>query len=407
MKVITKVVIDMNTMETLEEESYEYEGPVAQCGGSGGGSSSISYPAAMEQTLMNWAVGAPVWPGGIDLTLSIVEALNTAQAANNPYYSAIAFNPNTIIAAISAKESVMLSPAAVDVADYDFMATAKWVAALALRDTYFDALVLEAVTLDAATDIATDFEVPTPAAEAEIATSVAAHGAILDDQVNNEVLPEFQSGMRDINAIVGNSAYVNGEAILWAMRDRDLSDYQGKLRSSAFLQKDSILANNTDRKNILIGEAHIAHDRLDVQNKADRNLLIAREIETNNRATVEIVRGDLEAKGSIADQMNSYIHTYTDLKRIEYVMNKEYVDRNLEIDVSDARWDLSLYQQAANLLASISGGTAVPLPEKPDPGQSALGGAMAGAAIGTRIKPGWGTAIGAAVGAVAGYAAAR
>lgn len=37
MKVYTHLVIDMNTDEILHEESYNYEGPVAQCFGGGGG----------------------------------------------------------------------------------------------------------------------------------------------------------------------------------------------------------------------------------------------------------------------------------------------------------------------------------------------------------------------------------
>jgi hypothetical protein len=37
MKVYTHLVIDMNTDEVLHEESYNYEGPVAQCFGGGGG----------------------------------------------------------------------------------------------------------------------------------------------------------------------------------------------------------------------------------------------------------------------------------------------------------------------------------------------------------------------------------
>ena len=37
MKIYTKLVIDMTTDEILEEESFEYSGPVAQCGSSGGG----------------------------------------------------------------------------------------------------------------------------------------------------------------------------------------------------------------------------------------------------------------------------------------------------------------------------------------------------------------------------------
>ena len=41
MKVYTKVVIDMATMETEYEESYEYEGDVALCKGGGGGTTKV------------------------------------------------------------------------------------------------------------------------------------------------------------------------------------------------------------------------------------------------------------------------------------------------------------------------------------------------------------------------------
>ena len=44
MKIYTKLVIDMITDKILEEESFEYSGPVAQCGSSGGGGGS-STPA--------------------------------------------------------------------------------------------------------------------------------------------------------------------------------------------------------------------------------------------------------------------------------------------------------------------------------------------------------------------------
>jgi hypothetical protein len=37
MKVFTKCVFDMNTMAVVEEEFYEYDGPVAMCGGGGSG----------------------------------------------------------------------------------------------------------------------------------------------------------------------------------------------------------------------------------------------------------------------------------------------------------------------------------------------------------------------------------
>jgi len=45
MKIYTKLVIDMATDEILEQESFEYNGPVAQCGSSGGGGGGGSQPA--------------------------------------------------------------------------------------------------------------------------------------------------------------------------------------------------------------------------------------------------------------------------------------------------------------------------------------------------------------------------
>ncbi|MCC8066924.1 MAG: hypothetical protein LIO94_07465 [Clostridiales bacterium] len=48
MKIYNKIVLDMNTLETLEEDSFEYTGPMTWCGGGGvggkGGSpSSVQY----------------------------------------------------------------------------------------------------------------------------------------------------------------------------------------------------------------------------------------------------------------------------------------------------------------------------------------------------------------------------
>lgn len=44
MKIYTKVVINMDSMEVVEEESFEYSGPIAQCGVNIGGSKDESKP---------------------------------------------------------------------------------------------------------------------------------------------------------------------------------------------------------------------------------------------------------------------------------------------------------------------------------------------------------------------------
>lgn len=46
MKIYNKIVWDMNALEILKEDSFDYTGPVALCGGGGkggGGSTSASY----------------------------------------------------------------------------------------------------------------------------------------------------------------------------------------------------------------------------------------------------------------------------------------------------------------------------------------------------------------------------
>ena len=51
MKIYTKLVIDMTTDKILEEESFEYNGPVAQCGSSGGGGGSQPANTTNVQTI--------------------------------------------------------------------------------------------------------------------------------------------------------------------------------------------------------------------------------------------------------------------------------------------------------------------------------------------------------------------
>ena len=86
MKVITHCVIDMATMETLEEESYEYEGDVAWCGGSGGGGGSgeVDFPGYMKD-----------WHGDVlgHFSGKTVGDVMEYALENNPYTSAAAYDP--------------------------------------------------------------------------------------------------------------------------------------------------------------------------------------------------------------------------------------------------------------------------------------------------------------------------
>lgn len=52
MKIYNKIVFDMDTFEVLEEESFEYTGPIALCGGGGGkgGGSANTYTYTYTET---------------------------------------------------------------------------------------------------------------------------------------------------------------------------------------------------------------------------------------------------------------------------------------------------------------------------------------------------------------------
>lgn len=99
--------------------------------------------------------------------------------------------------------------------------------------------------------------------------------------------------------------------------------------------------------------------------------------------------------------------------RLVLIAYKEESDRNLDIDQFEALWAFEIYQKAANVLASIAGGTTSTGNKGPSTTQSAIGGAMAGAAAGAYIGAQMGTsagpygvAIGAGVGGVVGAAQA-
>ncbi len=48
MKIYNKIVLDMNTLETLEEDSFEYTGPMTWCGGGGGVGGKGGSPSSVQ-----------------------------------------------------------------------------------------------------------------------------------------------------------------------------------------------------------------------------------------------------------------------------------------------------------------------------------------------------------------------
>ena len=87
---------------------------------------------------------------------------------------------------------------------------------------------------------------------------------------------------------------------------------------------------------------------------------------------------------------------------LKHIISKtEETNRDLEINIKESLWNISIWQHGGNLLAAING-TANPVLNQPSTLQSVLGGAARGAAAGGQFGvPGAlaGAGIGALIGA--------
>lgn len=301
---------------------------------SGGGQSGrIDFPAYMK-----------TWHGELlddatadALDMSVTDALNAAWA-NSPFAAAVAYDPDSALdnmdAAVAAFDIV------VDALDYD----GDWEAAVDTAVAKVDADIVTDTYIDEETD---------------------AYEDILDDTIISKVLPEFRTGMRDINAGM-SSAYAIGEAHIWAMRDRDVAKFTADLQIKLATQRDELVMKGVE--SIL------------------KNLVLRVEYE------------------------KSVAHITSEVNRIRIVAKKEEADQNLSIDENDAKWDLELFAYGSNVLASISGAAVSAASGEgmqPSTTSSVLGGVLSGAGSGAMIgsmfgMPWLGAGIGALLGGLGG-----
>jgi len=312
MKVYNRLVLDIDTWEVLEEDSFEYEGPVCEAKGGGGGGSSgkVDFPEYMKSVHGDWLSRG----GAIGLLAgeSITELIQ-AGIQNSPYSGEVAYDPDADIAAF-------LSALAEFDTEVDNIVTT-WVTTLATARNESSTVIIDATT---------------------------AHAALLDDRLTTEVLPRFQAGMRDVNAVI-SSTFVTGQALLEAFNTREVADFSAKLR----LQKES---DGLELVKLKVGFR-----------------------ESVAKATIEA-------------------------RRIAVVMKKEELEEQLSMDEKEYKWPTELYQYGSNVMSSISG-SAVSVPEKSGK-SSVLGGALVGGAMGGYMAAGTvvsgpiGFALGAGIGAL-------
>ena len=314
----------------------DFTSPNSACwkGGGGGGSSSgvVDYPDYMKFIHTNMLTGS------MDTTTTILHftasnaLLNLIENAipNSPYIGEVGYNPDSNIAAFIT--SVAQLESQVEIAD----------------GTTWDSLVTSAATR-------VDAVITT---SASINATTTAHAAILDDRLTTEVLPRFQAGMRDINA-VNSSSFVIGQTILEAFNTREVADFDAKLRMAAQSQRNDY---------VMVG----MRDQLAL----------------------------LQAKISFRQQVAALT---VEANRIKSVLKKEELADTLDFDDKNVRWGIDLFQAGANVLGSIAG-SSVSTARSHSSGMSMLGGALSGAASGAMIggPAGIGAPMGAGIGAIVG-----
>jgi len=177
--------------------------------------------------------------------------------------------------------------------------------------------------------------------------AVDEYAADLDARLTAEVLPRFERGMQDINAVV-SSAFVIGRALIEENQDRLVAKFSAELHAK-MLSDDAL----------------------------------------------KVIQLKLEYQRAASTML-------AEIYRMKIVAKKEENEVEMSIDEKDALWDLEVFQYGANLMAAPSGGTATPHTKSPSTAQSMIGGAMSGAAAGLMATGG--NPIGGILGGILGAA---
>ena len=293
---------------------------------------------------------------------------------------------------------------------------------LGYLDTLLDAIVhttdVKTMISNAATQVDTSVN-----PRSYFTAQAAAAAAILGDDIDTNITPAFQAGMRDLNCVM-SSAFVIGLAQINSRKTDQLAKLTADLQTTAYMKRTEIITQAiVEMCKLYIGQLGGRSDQaktgVALYLGHDKNL-----VDSITAGVVEEVRlqlGKLSAKTDSAklaaliygqedegyvrnilttvDMIYKYHMQQVDFKRVAahmtaevnrtaLVAEKEEADVNRDIDVADAKWNLELWAYLGNLLASVQGAVVQTTPGK-STASSALGGALMGAAGGAGILAAW------------------
>lgn len=175
----------------------------------------------------------------------------------------------------------------------------------------------------------------------EIQAAIAAHSAMIQDEIDSTILPKFLAGMRDINA-VQSSAFVTGKAIIADGHTKALHKFASEIELRA----------------------------VDASAK-----LWVQHLEWNK----------------------DVVKVYAELAKFFYD-ERERVDRTyFEFAVKDKLWNLNLLDYARAVIGALNGAAAAKSEKEPSMLQKIMGGALGGMSAGGAFG-GVGSLLGGALG---------
>lgn len=301
-------------------------------GSSGGSSGAVDFPAYMK-----------TWHGAFlgdasGVTVTVAGALEAAMNGASPYASYVPLSANTIVLGTGKTITDFSAPFAL-LATYNALDFDTILAAYKISDPNGLGSFISN-------------------ADSTISTLMAAEGVVLENELNQVTIPNFQTGMRDANAIM-SSAYLIGEALIRNRKTIELAKNDAALRHESFKLCADLTVKNTQ---ILL-------------DYTTKKILSKRDIATTAMDFAKIYAG---------------IHIETD-------------DIAVEMAAKDVLFDLKCLQYGGNFLGNISGSAV-----STDHGSgnrtagSIIGGAIGGASMGFMVGGPWGAAIGAVAGGVMG-----
>ena len=348
--------------------------PIALYGGGGGGGGESGFPFYLEEAHHNWIKGHPDSGGHDVMTNSMVDLMEVAHGAGgNPYEDETAFDPDAAFTPTATSPlgkmaaQFTASKTILDALD----ATTDWgsyvTAAVAKYDSYSN--------IDFLDNLATAIAGLLTAVESALSSSsITDMVTAFENNKKVRFLRDqgmWSAGMADINA-VHTSSFIMGLAIQQIEFSNSVDQYERELKANTYT--------------IIIKDAIDAHVKAEVLRVNNKDGLISQG--------PEVMSNLLQLKTQAQTQL---VQLKGEVERLTMVAMKEEKDRQVELEVDEATWDMEVYLYGGNLMASISGASVGRKNTQMSKGQTALGGAMGGASIGAAFGP-----IGAGIGFVAG-----